>query len=363
VRGHSNVQGDRTVGISERPTTEFLDRLQGVFSFNPPREHGHDVVHALEAVVRGHAKIFIGLGGNFVAAAPDTPVISDAFRQLKLTVNVATKLNRTHIVHGRNALILPCLARSEVDRGPHGDVQELTVEDSMSVVQASRGLLVPASPHLRSEPWIVAQMARATLGAKSAVPWEWLVEDYSRIRDKIEAVFPIFQGYNARIKVPGGFHLANAASQRIWKTPNGKANFIVFPGIEEDEHQNNPDALWLSTIRSHDQYNTTIYSTSDRYRGVFNQRDVVFLNDNEMRRRGLAPEDRVDIQTLSSDGIERVVRGLKIVRYNIPDGSCAAYYPETNSLIPLYSYDPISGTPSAKSVPVLLRRSSANTAN
>jgi anaerobic selenocysteine-containing dehydrogenase len=278
-------------------------------------------------------------------------------------VNVATKLNRTHIVHGRNALILPCLARSEVDRGPHGAVQELTLEDSMSMVQASRGLLVPASPHLRSEPWIVAQMARATLGAKSVVPWEWLVEDYSRIRDKIEAVFPIFQGFNARIRVPGGFHLANTARQRIWKTSNGKANFIVFPGIKEDEHQNNPDALWLSTIRSHDQYNTTIYTNSDRYRGVFNQRDVVFLNDNEMRRRGLAPEDRVDIHTLSSDGIERVVRGLKIVRYNIPDGSCAAYYPETNPLIPLYSYDPVSGTPSAKAVPVLLRRSSADTSN
>jgi molybdopterin-dependent oxidoreductase alpha subunit len=362
VRGHSNVQGDRTVGISERPTTEFLDQLQRVFSFNPPREHGHDVVRALEAMVRGHAKIFIGLGGNLVAAAPDTPVISEAFRQLKLTVNVATKLNRTHIVHGRNSLILPCLARSEVDRGPHGAVQELTIEDSMSMVQASRGLLVPASPHLRSEPWIVAQMARATLSAKSVVPWEWLVEDYSRIRDKMEAVFPIFQGYNARIKVPGGFHLANTASQRIWKTSNGKANFIVFPAIQEDEHQNNPDALWLSTIRSHDQYNTTIYTNSDRYRGVFNQRDVVFLNDNEMRRRGLAPEDRVDVQTLSSDGIERIVRGLKIVRYNIPDGSCAAYYPETNPLIPLYSYDPISGTPSSKAVPVLLRRSSANTA-
>jgi formate dehydrogenase major subunit len=363
VRGHSNVQGDRTVGITERPGSEFLDRLQKVFGFNPPRDHGHDVVHALEAMVRGDAKVFIGLGGNFVAASPDTPIISDAFRRLKLTVSLATKLNRTHIVHGLNALILPCLARSEVDRGPGGAPQEVTIEDSMSMVQASRGPLVPASSHLRSEPWIVAHMARATLGDKSVVPWEWLVEDYSRIRDKIEAVFPIFQGFNARIKVPGGFHLANTASQRIWKTSNGKANFIVFPGIEEDEHQNNPYALWLSTIRSHDQFNTTIYATSDRYRGVFNQRDVVFLNENEMRRRGLAPADRVDIHTLSSDGIERVVHGFKIVRYNIPDGSCAAYYPETNPLVPLHLYDPLSGTSSSKAVPVLLKRSSANTAN
>jgi molybdopterin-dependent oxidoreductase alpha subunit len=363
VRGHSNVQGDRTVGITERPGSEFLDRLQKVFGFNPPRDHGHDVVHALEAMVRGDAKVFIGLGGNFVAASPDTPIISDAFRRLKLTVSLATKLNRTHIVHGLNALILPCLARSEVDRGPGGAPQEVTIEDSMSMVQASRGPLVPASSHLRSEPWIVAHMARATLGDKSVVPWEWLVEDYSRIRDKIEAVFPIFQGFNARIKVPGGFHLANTASQRIWKTSNGKANFIVFPGIEEDEHQNNPYALWLSTIRSHDQFNTTIYATSDRYRGVFNQRDVVFLNENEMRRRGLAPADRVDIHTLSSDGIERVVHGFKIVRYNIPDGSCAAYYPETNPLVPLHLYDPLSGTPSSKAVPVLLKRSLADTAN
>jgi anaerobic selenocysteine-containing dehydrogenase len=263
-------------------------------------------------------------------------------------------------VHSRNALILPCLARSEVDRAPDGSVQEVTVEDSMSIVQASRGVLVPASPHLRSEPWIVAHMARATLGDRSVVPWEWLVEDYSRIRDKIEAVFPIFQGYNARIKRPGGFHLANTARERIWKTPNGKANFIVFPGLAEDQHKSNPDVLWLCTIRSHDQYNTTIYTNSDRYRGVFNQRDVVFLNDAEMRKRGLAAGDRVDIVTLSSDDTERVVRGLMVVRYNIPDGSCAAYYPETNPLIPLYLYDPQSGTPSAKAVPVLLRRSSAD---
>src|SRR5271167_4930467 len=358
VRGHSNVQGDRTVGITERPTSEFLDRLQKVFGFNPPREPGHDVVHALEAMMRGEAKVFIGLGGNFVAASPDTPLISEAFRKLNLTVNVATKLNRTHIIHGRKALILPCLARSEVDRGPDGAVQEVTIEDSMSVVQASRGMLVPASPHLRSEPWIVAHMARATLGDKSVVPWEWLVGDYARIRDKIEAVFPIFQGFNARIKVPGGFHLANTARERIWKTATGRANFIVFPGLDEDEHQDNPEALWLSTIRSHDQYNSTIYTNSDRYRGVYNQRDVLFLNASEMKKRGLAAEERVDIYTLSADGIERVIRGFKVVAYRMPDGCCAAYYPEANPLLPLYAHDLISGTPSAKAIPVVLRRPS-----
>jgi anaerobic selenocysteine-containing dehydrogenase len=203
-------------------------------------------------------------------------------------------------------------------------------------------------------------MARATLGGKSVVQWESLVEDYSRIRDKIEAVFPIFQGYNARIAIPGGFRLSNTASERIWKTPNSKANFILFPGLDEDEHENNPEALWLSTLRSHDQYNSTIYTNNDRYRGVFNQRDVLFLNKLEMQKRNLAEGDRVDVQTLSSDGIERIVRSLAIVPYNIPAGSCAAYYPETNPLIPLYSYDPQSGTPAAKAVPVVLKRSLAD---
>jgi anaerobic selenocysteine-containing dehydrogenase len=232
----------------------------------------------------------------------------------------------------------------------------------MSMVQGSRGVLVPASPHVRSEPWIVAQMARATLGSDSVVEWEWLVADYSRIRAKIEAVFPIFRGYNARVSRPGGFHLTNTARERIWKTPNGKANFIVFPEIDEDKHQSNPDVLWLCTIRSHDQYNTTIYTNSDRYRGIFNQRDVVFLNAAEMEKRGLKSGDRVDIRTLTSDNIERVVRGLAVVRYNIPDGSCAAYYPETNPLIPLHLYDPQSGTPSAKAIPVLLQKALADTA-
>jgi formate dehydrogenase major subunit len=318
-------------------------------------------VHALNAIKRGEAKAFISLGGNFVAASPDTPFTSDGFRRLDLTVSIATKLNRTHLVHGRNAFILPCLARSEMDLAPDGKLREVTIEDSMSVVQASRGVVAPASPHLRSEPWIVASMALATLGDKSVVPWEWLVEDYSRIRDKIEAVLPIFQAFNARIKIPGGFRLANPASERIWMSPTGKANFIVFPGLDEDLHQNNPDVLWLSTLRSHDQYNSTIYSNNDRYRGVYDQRDVLFLNDKEIKRRGLAPEARVDIHTMSSDGIDRVVRGFKIVPYNIPDGSCAAYYPETNALLPLSLNDFISGTPSAKGIPVVLKPNSATT--
>jgi len=262
-------------------------------------------------------------------------------------------------VHGRNAFILPCLARSDADRAPDGRLQALTIEDSMSVVQASRGMLVPPSPHLHSEAWIVAHMARATLGGKSLVQWESLVEDYSRIRDKIEEVFPIFQGYNTRITIPGGFRLSNAASERIWKTPNGKANFILFAGLDEDPHQNNPGALWLSTLRSHDQYNSTIYTNNDRYRGVYGQRDVLFLNEKEMRKRNLLQGDRVDVQTLASDGIARVVRNFAVVRYNIPDDSCAAYYPEANPLIPMHLYDRQSGTPAAKAVPVVLKRSVA----
>ena len=308
VRGHSNVQGDRTMGITERPSSEFLDQLQKVFGFNPPRDRGHDVVHALDAMMHGEAKVFIGLGGNFVAASPDTPLTSEAFRKLNLTVSLATKLNRTHLVHGRNSLIFHVSrARKWIE---HRAAQCKPSQSRMRCrwcrhrAEWSR----PRALILRSEPWIVAGMARATLGDKSVVPWEWLVEDYSRIRDKIEAVFPIFQAFNARIKIPGGFRLANAASERIWMTPNGKANFILFPGLDEDKHQDNPEVLWLSTLRSHDQYNSTIYSTSDRYRGVYNQRDVLFLNDKEIKRRGLAPEDRVDIHTMSSDGIERVVQ-------------------------------------------------------
>ena len=236
VRGHSNVQGNRTVGITEKPSPEFLDRLRDTFGFEPPRPHGHDVVGAIEAMKRGDAKAFVGLGGNFAAAAPDTLATARAMRNLSLTVQVATKLNRGHLVHGREAFILPCLGRTEIDRQETGP-QSITVEDSMSMVHASAGRNTPASEHLRSEAAIVAGIARATMGPTSKVRWEWLVADYDRIRDAIEQVFPIFQGYNARIRVPGGFHLTSLARERIWATPSGKAEFFVFRGLEEDPHQ------------------------------------------------------------------------------------------------------------------------------
>jgi anaerobic selenocysteine-containing dehydrogenase len=253
VRGHSNVQGDRTVGITEKPGKEFLDQLQQVFGFNPPREHGHDVVHALDAMMRGEAKAFIGLGGNFVAAAPDTPLIYDAFRKLNLTVSVATKLNRTHLPHGRNSFVLPCLARSEIDRTPGGMVQAVTIEDAMSMVQASRGVVAPASLiFVRNHGSLRAWREQHSAISRSFPGSGWSKTTLAfGTRSKRSSRFS--RDSMARIKVPSGFRLANAASERIWMTPNGKANFMLFQGLDEDAHQNNPEVLWLSTIRSHDQ--------------------------------------------------------------------------------------------------------------
>ncbi|PZU91010.1 MAG: formate dehydrogenase [Chelatococcus sp.] len=358
VRGHSNVQGDRTVGITEVPTQAFLDRLEARFGFKPPTAHGHNVVTALEAMAAGRTKVFVGMGGNIVAAIPDWQATHDAFRGLDLTVHVSTKLNRSHLVHGRAALILPCLGRTEIDIQAGGP-QSITVEDSMSMVHASTGMNEPASPHLKSEPAIVAGMARATLGARSVVDWEGLVADYDRIRDDIEAVFPIFQGYNARIRVPGGFHLTSTARERIWATPTGKANFLVYDGLCEDPDPHDAAVLWLTSVRSHDQYNTTLYSLSDRYRGVFGRRDVVFLSAEEIAKRGFSPGDRVDLVGADEDGVDRVVRGFELVAHPFPERSCAAYYPEVNPLVPLAAHDPVSFTPSYKGIPIRLVRSAA----
>jgi len=351
VRGHSNVQGDRTVGIDEQPSPELLTRIQARFGFAPPREDGHNTVTALQAIIAGESRVFIGMGGNFVSAVPDWGVVWPAFRQLALTAHVSTKLNRSHLVHGREALILPCLARSEIDL-QGGVKQRITVEDSMSMVHASGGINTPASPDLLSEPVIVARMARATLGQDSRVDWEAMVADYERIRDAIEDVFPIFQGFNARIREPGGFHLGSSARDRAWATPSGRCEFLVFEGLDEDEHEEDPTILWLTTLRSHDQYNTTIYSNSDRYRGVHGTRDVVFLNSNEIAARGLLARGRVDLTTVSTDGVQRTVRNLEIVATEMPDRCIAAYYPETNPLMPLYAHDPESFCPAYKAVPV-----------
>jgi molybdopterin-dependent oxidoreductase alpha subunit len=336
----------------------LIDGIERAFGFRAPSNHGNDVIATLEAMMRGDAKVFIGLGGNFAAAIPDWVRMQEAIRKLDLTVHIATKLNRSHLVHGKEALILPCLGRTEIDIQADGP-QSITVEDSMSMVHASAGRNEPASPHLKSEPAIVAGIARATLGKNSRVPWEQMIANYDRIRDAIEIVFPIFQAYNERIRVPGGFHLVSSARERVWDTSTGRANFLVFKGLNEDPFQDDPDALWLTTMRSHDQYNTTLYSHSDRYRGVFGQRDVVFMNQRELQKRGLHPGQRVDIVALSTDGIERIIRSFKVVEYSLPDGCCGAYYPEVNPLVPLYAYDAQSRTPSYKSVPVKVVRAAA----
>jgi molybdopterin-dependent oxidoreductase alpha subunit len=359
VRGHSNVQGDRTMGIWEKPPVALLDKLRDVFGFEPPRENGVDTVEAIELMLKGQGKVFFALGGNFAAATPDTYETWKALQRCDLTVHVTTKLNRSHIVHGKEALILPCLGRTEIDvqaTGPQG----VTVEDSMSMVHISVGINPPASEHLLSEPAIVARLAAATIGARSNVPWMWLVEDYARIRDQIEKVFPDFKDFNKRVAVPGGFRLRNTASERVWATASGKASFhapvvpLDTPSHRARERFKDSIVFTLFTTRSHDQYNTTIYGMDDRYRGVYGQRRVVFINDKDIRALGMKDGDWVDIQTVWSDGQERRADRFKLVAYDIPRGNIAAYYPETNPLVPLSAVADTAGTPTSKSIPVLL---------
>ena len=359
VRGHSNVQGDRTMGIWEKPPAALLDQLKTVFGFEPPREPGVDTVEAIELMQAGRGKVFIALGGNFAAATPDTFTTWAALRRCDLTVHVTTKLNRSHLVHGRGALILPCLGRTEIDLQASGP-QGVTVEDSMSMVHLSHGINPPAAPGLLSEPAIVARMAAATLGARSKVDWLHLIEDYDRIRDLIEQVFPDFKDFNRRVRVPGGFRLRNTASERVWKTATAKANFFPHPvPVDTPVHRardKRRDTLVFSliTTRSHDQYNTTIYGMDDRYRGVYGQRRVVFIHAEDIRALGLKDGDWVDLMTVWDDGQTRRADRFKLVAYDIPRGNLAAYYPETNPLVPLAAKALGAGTPSSKSVPVVL---------
>ncbi|QIE29572.1 Protein YdeP (plasmid) [Caballeronia sp. SBC2] len=355
LRGHSNVQGDRTVGITEVPPAAFLDSLQRVFGFDPPREHGHGAIAAIEAMRDGRAKALISLGGNLPVAMSDPDACFDAVRKLDLAVHIATKLNRSHLLAAKETLLLPCLGRTELDMQAN-EPQSVTVEDSMSMVHASRGSLPPASEHLLSEPAIVAGIAKATLD-DTTLDWDGWIADYSRIRDLIEAVFPQFERYNERIREPGGFRLYNAASARRWNTPEGRARFIAHQNVMKDPRLNRSDALVLATIRSHDQYNTTIYGFNDRYRGITGRRDVVFVNEQDLKARGLKHGDLVDVEAIEDAvgvGSSRRLCGLTAVAYEIAPGSVAAYYPEANSLVALRESDPRSGTPSYKSIPVLL---------
>jgi molybdopterin-dependent oxidoreductase alpha subunit len=357
LRGHSNVQGDRTVGITESPNEALLDGIVRTFGFEPPRTKGHSAIETIEAIRDRRSKALVCLGGNLAVAMSDPEITFKAMRGLDLAVHIATKLNRSHLLLAKQSFILPCLGRTEIDMQAGGP-QSVTVEDSMSMVHASRGGLKPASEHLKSEPAIIAEMAMATL-PNTKVRWREMIADYGKIRDGIEGVFPEFADFNNRIKRPGGFRLYIAASERQWLTPSKKANFFVYPGLEEDPPGGN--ALTLTTIRSHDQYNTTLYGLNDRYRGVKGRRDVIFVNELDLSKRGLQHGDRVDVTVdtrIDSSGGGRIMRGLTAVAYKIAEGSVAAYYPEANVLVALGRYDTKSGTPSYKSIPVQIRASS-----
>ncbi|GFH75986.1 MULTISPECIES: FdhF/YdeP family oxidoreductase [Streptomyces diastaticus group] len=351
VRGHSNVQGDRTMGIFERPAPAFLDALEREFGFTPPRHHGLDVVRAIRALRDGEAKVFLAMGGNFVAASPDTEVTEAAMRKARLTVHVSTKLNRSHTVTGAHALILPTLGRTERDVQAGGE-QFVTVEDSMGMVHASRGRLEPAGPALLSETAIVCRVARAVLGGKSATPWEEFEGDYALIRDRIARVVPGFEDFNAKVADPAGFALPHAPrDERRFPTPSGKAHFTAAPV----EHPHLPEGrLLLQTLRSHDQYNTTIYGLDDRYRGIRGGRRVVLVHPDDARELGFADGAYADLVGEWKDGVERRAPGFRVVHYPTARGCAAAYYPETNVLVPLDSTADTSNTPASKSVVIRL---------
>jgi molybdopterin-dependent oxidoreductase alpha subunit len=358
VRGHSNVQGDRTVGITEKPAAAFLDALAREFDFAPPRAHGTDVVAAIRAMHDGRARAFVAMGGNFAVASPDSTRTAAALELCDLTVQVSTTLNRTHLHGGREAWALPCLGRTESD-AQHAGPQFVTVEDSMSVVHRSEGRLEPASPHLRSEVAIAAGLARAVLGPRPPVPWELFASSYDRIRDAIERVVPGFDDYNRRVRQPDGFVLPSGARQRRFATRDGRAHFTV--------HALPDDAIAagrfrLTTVRSHDQFNTTIYGHDDRYRGIAGDRRVVLLHRDDLAAARLAEGQRVDV-TSHFRGETRCVRGFRIVAYDVPRGCAAAYFPEVNPLVALDSVAAGSRTPTYKSIEVSITPAQATSSS
>lgn len=346
VRGHSNVQGDRTMGINEKPSAWFLDNLQRTFRFAPPREHGLDVVRAIDAMHKGEVQAFMAMGGNFAAAAPDPILTAAALRQCNLTVSVATKLNRTILQPGARAFILPCLGRTERDMQATG-LQHVSVEDSMSMVHASQGSLAPCSPLLKSEVAIVAGIASATLG-EHPIPWNDYAADYSRIRGKIAEVLPAFADYDSRLSQKGGFYLGNDAANRKFTTAHGKAMFVSKPLAAITRE---PGVLRLMTVRSHDQYNTTIYGTNDRYRGIRGERKVVFMNAHDMADRNISDGARIDISS-AFPGFSGQVLNFRVKAYDIPRGCAMMYFPEGNALMPLTYTAERSNTPCAKDIPV-----------
>ncbi|NUS81919.1 MAG: FdhF/YdeP family oxidoreductase [Streptomyces sp.] len=358
VRGHSNVQGDRTMGIWERMPQPFLDRLGREFRFTAPTKHGLDSVDSIRAMLDGRAKLFVGVAGNFVRATPDSEVTERALRNCRLTAHISTKLNRSHAVCGRTALILPTLGRSDRDIQAGGE-QFMTVEDSMSEVHATRGRLAPASAHLLSEVSIISRLAHKALGAKPSepsepdIPWADFEADYDLVRDRIARVVDGFENFHERVRQPGGFRLPNPVNEKVFRTPAGKALFTVndFTMLQAPEGH-----LVLQTLRSHDQWNTIPYAMDDRYRGIKGGRRVVLVNRGDLADLGLDDGSLVDLVSVWTDGSERRADGFRVVAYPTPRGSAAAYYPETNVLVPLDSVADISNTPTSKSVIVRLER-------
>ncbi|WP_298496314.1 FdhF/YdeP family oxidoreductase [uncultured Algibacter sp.] len=349
VRGHSNVQGDRTVGIWESAPQAFLDKIESKYGFKPTNKHGYSVIDSIKAMYEKKAKVFFGMGGNFISAVPDTAYSAQAIANCDLTVHVSTKLNRSHLVTGKEALILPCLGRTEKDYQKTG-VQIQSVENSMGVVHTTKGVLEPCSENLLSEVAVVCGIAHATLKENTKVNWLQYKEDYSLVRDDIAEVVTGFTDYNKKLKQPSGFYLPNGARIRNFKTKTGKANFSInkLPAWELKEGE-----LIMMTIRSHDQFNTTIYGLDDRYRGVFNERRVIFMNRDDMKKRHLKEKDVVNLKS-EYNGTIRKAHNFKVVGYNIPVNCCATYFPETNILVPLDSYAHTAKTPASKSVKITI---------
>lgn len=352
TRGHSNVQGDRTMGIFDKPHEALLDQIKKVYGFEPPREHGYDVVKSIHAMHEGKAKVFFAMGGNFLSATPDTTYTAEALRQCDLTVHVSTKLNRSHLVHGKEALILPCLGRTDQDI--HDGIEQfVSCENSMGVVQMSKGVLKPVSNNLLSEPVIICRLAKATLGSKSKVNWNQYEKNYDTIRDDVAKVVNGFEDYNKKVRSKGGFYLPNGSREREWDTKNSKANFTLTELVVEELEK---DELMMMTIRSHDQFNTTIYGLDDRYRGVYNERRIIFMNPADILKGGFEIGEVVDLYNNYGDR-ERSVKGFIIVAYDIPEKCAATYYPETNVLVPINAVADQSNQPTSKSVRLKIRKS------
>ncbi|MDY8108562.1 FdhF/YdeP family oxidoreductase [Fulvimarina sp. 2208YS6-2-32] len=362
IRGHSNVQGQRTVGITEKLDLIPHEKFEQFYDFTVPKEKGLDTVEACEGIIDGSVKGFVCLGGNFTRAVPETGLVEEAWRKMRLNVQISTKLNRNHLLAAQNTYILPCMGRLERDT-QNGVDQFVSIEDSTACIHASLGTIEPASKEILSEPRIVVELAKATVADKSSVPWDEWLADYSKIRDAIERAYPDdFAGYNERFRTPGGFHRDIGASKREWRTQNGKANFLTPESfdVDPDIDTTSQDVLKLMTVRSNDQFNTTVYGYDDRLRGVDGTRMVILMNEADMKRLGLTNESRVDIETHADDGVTRRVEDYRVHAWDVPAGNCAGYYPELNALVPLWHHSRRAHVPAAKSVPIrLIKRSAA----